>query len=144
VVNRSSKIFAAVLGALAALAALLVLGALPAFCQMNTGEIDGTVRDPAGAVVANAAVEALETGTQLRYFAKTNSAGEYLLAGLPVGHYVVTVSMQGFKQIVQNNIELHAGERLREPFTLELGEQTETDSYKPNRPRSKTPSSNGK
>lgn len=93
---------------------------------MNTGEIDGTVRDPAGAVVVGAAVEALETGTQLKYSAKTNSAGEYLLAELPVGHYTLAVSMPGFKQIVQNNIELHAGERLREPFTLQLGEQTET------------------
>ena len=38
----------------------------------------------------------------------------------------MTVSLQGFKQIVQPNVELHAGDRLRQAFTLELGEQSET------------------
>ena len=93
---------------------------------MNTGEIDGIVRDPTGAVVLDATVTAVESGTQIKYTTKTNASGEYLLAQLPVGHYNLTLSMQGFKQIVQPNIELHAGERLRQTFTLELGEQSET------------------
>jgi len=96
------------------------------FSQMNTGEIDGTVLDPTGAVVLNATVTAVESGTQLRYTTKTNAAGEYLLAQLPVGKYNLTVSMEGFKQIVQPSVELHAGEHLRQAFTLELGEQSET------------------
>ena len=93
---------------------------------MNTGEIDGIVRDPTGAVVPNATVAAVEAGTHLEYSTKTNASGEYLLAQLPVGQYNLTVSLQGFKQIVQPNIELHAGDRLRQAFTLELGEQSET------------------
>ena len=120
------KALAAIRGASALSIALFLMGAVPAFCQMNTGEIDGTVRDPAGAVVVNAFVEAVETSTHVKYAAKTNSAGEYLLAELPVGDYTLTVTMQGFKQIVQNKVGLHAGERLRQAFTLELGEQSET------------------
>jgi hypothetical protein len=93
---------------------------------MNTGEIDGVVHDPTGAVVLDATVMAVEASTQLKYTTKTNSSGEYLLAQLPVGQYDLTVNAQGFKQIVQLKVALHAGERLRLAFTLELGEQTES------------------
>jgi hypothetical protein len=108
------------------IAAVLAFGAAPSFCQMNTGEIDGIVRDPTDAVVVNATVTAVESGTQLKYTTKTNTSGEYLLAQLPVGQYTLTVSLEGFKQIVQSGVELHAGERLRQAFALELGEQSQT------------------
>ena len=108
------------------LVGILAFVAAPGFSQMNTGEIDGIVQDPTGAVVLNASVTAVETNTQLKYTTKTNASGEYLLAQLPVGHYNLTVDLEGFKQIVQPNVELHAGERLRHAFTLELGEQNET------------------
>jgi hypothetical protein len=107
------------------LAVILMFNAAPGLAQMNTGEIDGVVRDPSGAVVLNAAVSAVESSTHLEYSTKTNNSGEYLLAQMPVGRYNLTVSLQGFKQIVQPNVELHAGERLRQTFTLELGEQSE-------------------
>src|SRR6202166_3517918 len=105
---------------------ILAFGAAPGFSQMNTGEIDGIVQDPTSAVVPNATVTAIESSTQLKYTTKTNASGEYLLAQLPVGKYNLTVSMDGFKQIAQPNVELHAGEHLRQAFTLELGEQSET------------------
>ena len=105
---------------------ILSIAAAPGFSQMNTGEIDGVVLDPTGAVVLNATVTAVETNTQLKYTTKTNDAGEYLLAQLPVGQYSLTVSLEGFKQIVQSNIDLHAGARLRQGFTMELGEQSQS------------------
>jgi hypothetical protein len=105
---------------------ILSIAAGPGFSQMNTGEIDGVVLDPTGAVVLNATVTAVETNTQLKYTTKTNAAGEYLLAQLPVGQYSLTVSLEGFKQIVQSNIDLHAGARLRQGFTMELGEQSQS------------------
>jgi hypothetical protein len=107
------------------LAGVLVLSAAPAFSQLNTGEIDGIVRDPSNSVVPNAAVVAVEAGTQLKYATATNSSGEFLLAQLPVGDYTLTVSVQGFKQVVQPNIAIHAGEHLRQALSLELGEQSE-------------------
>jgi len=108
------------------LCAFLIFAAASAFGQMNTGEIDGFVRDPTGLVVPSASVTAVENSTQLKYATKTNAAGEYLLAQLPVGQYDLTVSMDGFKQISQPGIEVHAGEHLRQAFTMELGEQSET------------------
>src|SRR5665213_1026325 len=108
------------------LSGFLTLAAAPGFTQMNTGEIDGIVRDPTGAVVPNANLAAVETETQLKYTTKTNASGEYLLAQLPVGQYKLTVNLQGFKEIVQSNIDLHAGDHLRQAFTLTLGDQSET------------------
>jgi hypothetical protein len=108
------------------LAGILAFGAASANSQMNTGEIDGVVQDPTGSVVPNASVSAVEASTHLEYSTKTNGSGEYLLAQLPVGRYNLTVSLEGFKQIVQPNIEVHAGDRLRQAFTLELGEQSES------------------
>jgi len=120
------KRFAVIVRTAIFLSVILAFGAAPGFSQMNTGEIDGIVQDPTGAVVLNATITAVEAGTQLKYATKTNASGEYLLAQLPVGQYNLTVNLQGFKQIVQSNVELHAGDRLRQAFTLELGEQSET------------------
>jgi hypothetical protein len=108
------------------LAGIAAFVATTAFGQMNTGEIGGIVRDPAGAVVPSATITAVETGTQLKYSTKTNGSGEFLLAQLPVGQYNLTVNLEGFKQVSQPNVELHAGDHLRQSFSLELGEQSET------------------
>ncbi len=104
----------------------ITLATVPGLSQMNTGEIGGTVRDPTGSVVVNATVTAVEADTQQKVTSKTNASGEYLLAGLPVGQYSLTVSVEGFKRIVQSNVDLHAGDHLRQSFNLELGEQSET------------------
>ncbi len=120
------KRFPVVLRAAILLAGIFAFVAAPAFGQMNSGTIDGIVRDPTGGVVVNAAVTAVESSTHIEYSTKTNSSGEYLLAQLPVGRYDLTVSLQGFKQIAQSNIEVHAGDRLRQAFSLELGEQNQT------------------
>jgi hypothetical protein len=43
--------------------------------------------DPTGAVIAGAQVAAINTGTNFRYQAATNGAGQYYLANLPPGSY---------------------------------------------------------
>jgi hypothetical protein len=120
------KQFAGIVRTAIFLAGILAFAAASAFGQMNTGEIDGIVRDPTGAVVLDAVVTAVDAGTQLKYTTKTNASGEYLVAQLPVGHYNLTVSMQGFKEVLQPNVEVHAGDHLRQTFILELGEQSQT------------------
>ena len=107
------------------LAGLIALAATPGFCQMNTAEISGQVLDPSGATVAGATVEAVEGGTQLKYTATANASGEFLLAQLPVGEYKFTVSAKGFKQAAQSGIVVHAGDKLRQSFSLQLGEQND-------------------
>ncbi|MGH9376252.1 MAG: carboxypeptidase regulatory-like domain-containing protein [Terriglobia bacterium] len=107
------------------LVALLLLAA-PARGEMNTGQISGIVRDASGAVIVGATVSAEQPATHLRYVSVTNTFGEYLLAQLPVAAYTLSIDSQGFKQAIQSNIMVHAGNQLRQDFTLEVGGKIQT------------------
>ena len=50
-----------------------------AFAQSDRGTITGTVSDPAGAVVANAAIQAKNVGTGVVYEGASSSTGNYTL-----------------------------------------------------------------
>jgi hypothetical protein len=108
------------------LTATLGLGCIAAFSQMNTAEIAGQVKDPTGAVIAGAAVDATHIATQQKFTATTNESGLFLLPQLPLGEYTLTVSAPGFKQAVQDHVALHVGDHIRQDFDLALGEQSET------------------
>ena len=97
-----------------------------AFGQMNTGDIAGTVSDPAGAVVESASVDAVNVDTQRRFSAVTNAAGQYLLSQLPPGVYTLTANVQGFKQALAEHVSLHVSEHLRQDFSLQLGDARES------------------
>src|SRR5262249_47652016 len=108
---------------------LLVLGTLCAAssAQNITGSISGTVKDPSGAVVANATVVITNTDTGIAVrTVKTNGAGEYSAALLPIGHYKVTVEAPGFKTAVQQGIELNVNDRLTVNAALQVGSTTES------------------
>jgi hypothetical protein len=92
---------------------------------MNTGEIGGSVKDSAGGALAGATIVAERATTGLKYSASTNGAGEYLVAQLPPGEYSLTASAEGFRASLLGNIEIHAGDKLRRAFTLELGARTD-------------------
>ena len=53
---------------------------LTLFAQTDRGTITGTINDPAGAVVANAAIEARNTGTGAVYPVASSATGNYTIA----------------------------------------------------------------
>ena len=108
--------------------AFLIFCAFSAFGQMNTAEISGLVKDPSGASIPNARVEAIDTTTEVKYTAVSNASGEFLLPQLPVGDYTFTVNATGFQEAVQPGIAVHAGQKLRQDFSLKLGEQTQIET----------------
>src|SRR5690349_5025080 len=71
-----------------------------AFAQSDRGTITGTVSDPAGASVANAAIEAKNTATGAVFPVASSDTGNYTLVQLPVGAYELTVNVPGFKKYV--------------------------------------------
>ena len=107
-------------------ALLLGIGVPSSFAQMNTGEISGTVIDPANAIIEGAEVDAVNAETQQKFTSTTNELGQYLLAQLPPGLYTVTAGMQGFKQGVAERVALHLNEHLRQDFALQLGDARES------------------
>jgi len=99
----------------------VLLGALaiPAYAQDAT--IVGTVTDPTGAAVPNAAITLtnVETG-QVRQ-SSSNNVGQFVVPELRIGHYTVRVQVAGFKVVEQKDVVLAVGDRLRLDFKLEIG-----------------------
>ena len=93
----------------------------PAAAQ-TTGAIEGILRDPSGAVVAEAPVRIRETGTSATRDLSADSTGYYQALRLAPGTYEITVSRPGFREQVRHGVALEAGAAVRVDFTLELGE----------------------
>jgi|CXWL01.1.fsa_nt_gi hypothetical protein len=110
-----------------ALVALLALAPW-ASAQIPTGNILGGVKDSSGAAVPGATVTATNTGTQYSRSATTDGTGRYALRLLPVGNYMLMVSMPGFKNYSQTGILLEVGRNARIDPTIELGALTEVVS----------------
>ncbi len=68
-----------------------------AFAQQETGQLNGTVKDPNDAVVAGATVKITNTATSVERTTTTNSEGYYQFTGVYPGEYSVSVSSGNFK-----------------------------------------------
>ena len=88
-------------------------------------EIAGTVTDPSGAIIVDADIELRNLASGATRNAKTNAAGELILAGLPTGEYDVQVSARGFKT-ASHDITLQARDRAVLSVTLNIGAVSET------------------
>jgi hypothetical protein len=92
---------------------------LPA--QQITGNIRGTVTDPSGAVIHGAAVTVRQAETGLSRAATTDRNGNYVLLELPIGHYSLRVTEEGFQEYVQDGITLSVNETASVSPHLALG-----------------------
>ncbi len=107
-------------------AALLGLLATQAHAVDINARIVGTITDPSNAVVPGIEVTATNQATGVTFKTKSNSAGEYLFAQLPVGTYTVTVSAPGFKTFDIKGIVLTIDQEFVEPIHLDVGNAAET------------------
>jgi hypothetical protein len=89
--------------------------------QTTNASITGRVTDPSRAVIAEAKVAAVNTGTNFRYESTTNTAGEYTLANLPPGTYRMEVEKSGFRKLVRPNVILHMQDALAIDFEMAVG-----------------------
>src|SRR5215472_16163651 len=97
-----------------------------AVAQSDRGTITGTISDPAGAVVAAAAVEARNVATGALYPVASSATGNYTIAQLPAGNYELTVTVPGFKKFVRTGLVVEVAGTLRIDPTLEVGSATES------------------
>jgi hypothetical protein len=120
---------------------ICVLGSvLAVWAQTDRGTITGTVSDPAGAVVANAAVDAKNSESGATYQAGTSATGNYTLAQMPVGTYELSVTVPGFKKSVRPGIIVSVAATVRVDFTLEVGAASESVTVEAEAPLLKTES----
>jgi outer membrane receptor protein involved in Fe transport len=97
-----------------------------ATAQTTTGSIVGVVRDSDGGVVPGAAVTATNTATNATFTANSADNGQYVLRGLPVGPYSVTVELTGFQSVKNDGVTVRVNEDVRLDPTLKVGDLTET------------------
>jgi outer membrane receptor protein involved in Fe transport len=110
---------------LAALVAVALLAALPAFAQEQRAAIEGVVKDSQGGAVVGATVVAKSTSGS-SFEAVTDAAGTYRFAALPPGRYELTCSLSGFNPAKVENINLGLGQLLTINMTMAVGGVTET------------------
>src|SRR6266436_1340035 len=123
--SRSWKIIAATFFMLATMHVL--------WGQGSVGSLNGTVLDPAGAVVLGAAVVLVNNATGEEHKTTSTSAGAYTLPYVAAGTYKVRVSAPGFRTSEADNVILRVAQTLTVNITLEVGAVTEqvTVSDKP-------------
>jgi hypothetical protein len=112
------------------LLAVLVVAILdlagPADAQVLYGSIVGNVTDTSRASVPGANVIAIQTQTNLARETTTRGDGGYAFANLPEGTYTVRITLQGFREFVQEQVPVSPNTVSRIDVVLEVGALTET------------------
>ena len=105
---------------------------LPAFAQSDNSSISGIVKDPTGAVVANAKVVVKNEGTAFERQTTTNESGFYTVTNIPPGFYEVKVEATGFKSFVKTRNRLEAALPMQVNADLTVGQLSESVTVEAN------------
>ncbi len=124
---------------------LLVLGlcsGTPAAVAQSTteGAIAGTVLDPAGAVIAGAAVTLHNDGTNAEIKLVADSNGYFKAPLVPPGSYTVTVTASNFGVFTAKTVPVTVGSLTQVDATLKTGTATESVEVSSEAPVLKTES----
>jgi hypothetical protein len=112
-----------------ALSAIVCLLPVAAYAQ-GVGTLTGTVSDPSGAPIPNAAVSIVNEATHAVMNAITTSRGVYSASNLPPGIYDVTVSSSGFKELKQTGITVTIATTKILNVALQIGNTSQTVEVK--------------
>jgi carboxypeptidase family protein/TonB-dependent receptor-like protein len=92
---------------------------------LPVGTVDGTVKDPSGALLTGIKVTLQNIDTGVASSAITNDSGYFFFPLIAPGRYNVATEKPGFKRGTQE-IAVRTGIRSTADFTLELGQITES------------------
>ncbi|HET9529760.1 MAG TPA: TonB-dependent receptor [Blastocatellia bacterium] len=93
--------------------------------QVTSSRITGTVTDSQGARVPNAQVVVKNEATSTEFKIRATDEGSWSIPSVPNGTYTVTISADGFKSTVIQNVKVDAGSVATVNATLEVGGATE-------------------
>jgi hypothetical protein len=102
-------------------AALLLIAMKVNAQNAGTGNIQGTVTDATGAVVANANVTLTEVATGVTHKTKPDNAGLYVFPNIPITTYKLVVTAPGFETYEQTGIVLEVGSNIAINPSLSVG-----------------------
>jgi len=104
---------------------VLLLLVAAALAQETTGGLQGTVKDPTGAVLQGAVVTVTGVSLVGTKEAHTDGSGYYRFANLPPGTYTLTVRAKGFATMKREGLTVEVGRLPSIDVTLAVG-TTET------------------
>src|SRR5229473_2438848 len=94
---------------------------LSALAQEVTGGIQGTVKDPQGAVIPGATVEVSSPALIGKKTQGTDSGGYFHFEQLPPGIYSISVNAAGFAPQTLGSLELRVGSLPTVTITMQVG-----------------------
>jgi hypothetical protein len=105
-------------GGLFALGGLLL--ATTVLGQTGLATVTGLVADSSGAAAPGVTVTATNQATNIAYTGITNDAGNYVITSVPIGDYIISAALTGFKGI-QSKVTLSVAQTARVDFKMEVG-----------------------
>jgi Carboxypeptidase regulatory-like domain/TonB dependent receptor-like, beta-barrel len=122
------------------LTAILFLS-VAAFGQSTNGTITGVITDASGAVVAGAKISVQNPDTGSMYAATSTGTGNYTVAQLPSGTYVLKVEATGFRQFERTGLAVQPANVLRIDVPMQVGTTSDTVTVTAETPILKTENS---
>jgi len=102
-------------------ASVLLLTSAVLFAQETTGGLQGTVKDPSGAVVSKAHLVVTASTLTGAKSLDTDASGSYHFANLPPGIYSIVVTAKGFKTTKRDGLQIDIGRLPTVDIVLEVG-----------------------
>lgn len=111
-----------------ALVLICFLASVAAFAQTEGARISGRVTDPTDAVIVGAECKVTDLETNVSTITTTNEDGIYVIPDLHPATYRLTIQKEGFRTVVQPNLQLYVQDAVNENFILALGSVSETST----------------
>lgn len=115
---------------------LLLLCAFPVFlhAQVDRGTINGTIKDPSGAVIPGVTVTATNIATGVQTVGLSTAQGSYSLLNLPIGRYSLVFEKAGFSKLNRDGITLITSQVAEVDSNMSIGSASESVTVTDNAP----------
>src|SRR6266581_8459522 len=104
---------------------LLSVAAAAGRAQTASGEVNGTVTDKSGGLVAGATVKLTNQATKIEDWITTNSAGYFVFLNVKPGSYVLGAEAKGFKTTQISPFDVGVNQTVTQTIKLEVGAVSE-------------------
>src|SRR5437870_1756252 len=100
---------------------VLSVAAAAGRAQTASGEVNGTVTDKSGGLVAGATVKLTNQATKIEDWIATNSAGYFVFINVKPGSYVLGAEAKGFKTTQISPFDVGVNQTVTQTIRLEVG-----------------------
>src|SRR4051812_7268876 len=108
------------------LSIMLLISAPMLVGQTATGEINGTLTDPSGAVISGATLKLTNQSTQIQTQSTSNATGFFIFVGVRPGTYSLRVEKQGFRSVDVSQLQLGVNQALTQNLQIPVGAVSES------------------